>query len=58
MKDLQGALGGWAYIFIRMEKIAFVSTSPQKSGKTLPVITEPDADPSFVIPIIKNTIIE
>ncbi len=58
LKDLQGSLGDLAYIFIKMEKIAFVSTSLQESDKTLLVSMEPDADPSFVIPIIKNALVE
>lgn len=58
LKDLQGSFGDLAYIFIKMEKIAFVSTSLQESDKTLLVSMEPDADPSFVIPIIKNALVE
>jgi hypothetical protein len=57
LKDLQGSLGDLAYI-IKMEKIAFVSMSLQESDKTLLVSMEPDADPSFVIPIIKNALVE
>ena len=55
---MQGSPGDPAYIFIKMEKITFVSTSLQENDKTLLVSMEPDADPSFVIPIIKSALVE
>jgi hypothetical protein len=57
LKDFTNRLGDISYIFIKMEKISFV-TFGLKDNMTLLVSMEPDADPSFIIPSIKNSIVE
>ena len=58
LKELQAfrsSLGEVSHIFIRMEKVSLVVIS-LKGGRTLLVSIEPDADPSFVVPILKGAI--
>lgn len=58
LKELQGfrgSLGDVSHIFIRMEKVSLLAIS-LKGGRTLLVSIEPDADPSFVVPILKAAV--
>ena len=53
LKDLASTLGDLGYGFIKMAKISFVYLS-LKDSRTLLVSMEPDVDPSFIIPTIRN----
>jgi len=53
LTDLASTLGDLGYVFIKMAKISFVYLS-LKDSRTLLLSMEPDVDPSFIIPTIKN----
>jgi len=57
LKDLANTLGDLGYVFIKMAKISFVYLSLNDS-RTLLVTMEPDVDPSFIIPTIRNYMVE
>jgi len=57
LKDLANTLGDLGYVFIKMAKISFVYLSLNDS-RTLLVTIEPDVDPSFIIPTIRNYMVE
>jgi hypothetical protein len=57
LKDLASTLGDLGYVFIKMAKISFVYLS-LKDSRTLLVSMEPDVDPSFIIPTIRNYMVE
>jgi hypothetical protein len=64
LKDFKNTLGDTSYVFIKMDKISFVIMSlneeeeEEKNNMTLLISMEPDVDPSFIIPSIKNFIID
>src|SRR5213594_1966885 len=64
LKDFKNTLGDTSYVFIKMDKISFVIMSlneeeeKEKNNMTLLISMEPDVDPSFIIPSIKNFIID
>ena len=64
LKDFKNTLGETSYVFIKMDKISFVIMSlneeeeEEKNNMTLLISMEPDVDPSFIIPSIKNFIID
>ena len=64
LKDFKKTLGDTSYVFIKMDKISFVIMSlneeeeKEKNNMTLLISMEPDVDPSFIIPSIKNFIID
>jgi hypothetical protein len=64
LKDFKNTLGDTSYVFIKMDKISFVIMSlkeekeEDKNNMTLLISMEPDADPSFIIPSIRNFIID
>ena len=64
LKDFKNTLGDTSYVFIKMDKISFVIMSlneeeeEDKNNMTLLISMEPDVDPSFIIPSIKNFIID
>lgn len=64
LKDFKKTLGDTSYVFIKMDKISFVIMSlneeeeEEKNNTTLLISMEPDVDPSFIIPSIKNFIID
>jgi len=64
LKDFKKTLGDTSYVFIKMDKISFVIMSlneeeeEEKNNMTLLISMEPDVDPSFIIPSIKNFIID
>jgi hypothetical protein len=64
LKDFKNTLGDTSYVFIKMDKISFVIMSlneeeeEEKNNMTLLISMEPDVDPSFIIPTIKNFIID
>lgn len=61
LKDFTGRLGDVNYVFIKMDKISFVSLrlrNKDGNDKFLLVSMEPDADASFIIPSIKNSVVE
>jgi hypothetical protein len=64
LKDFKNTLGDTSYVFIKMDKISFVIMSlneeeeEKKNNMTLLISMEPDVDPSFIIPSIKNFIID
>ncbi len=64
LKDFKKTLGDTSYVFIKMDKISFVTMSlseeeeEEKNNMTLLISMEPDVDPSFIIPSIKNFIID
>ena len=64
LKDFKNTLGDTSYVFIKMDKISFVIISlneeeeEEKNNMTLLISMEPDVDPSFIIPSIKNFIID
>ena len=53
LRKFRSYLGELEYIYIKMEKLSFVSLS-LRDEKTLLVSMEPDTDPSFIVPAIKN----
>jgi hypothetical protein len=57
LKKFRSNLGELEYIYIKMEKLSFVSLS-LRDEKTLLVSMEPDTDPSFIVPAIKNVLVE
>lgn len=58
LKDFKSSLGELVYIFIKMQKISFVALTLEQGDRILLVSMEPDADPSFIIPLIKNAVVE
>ena len=64
LKDFKNTLGDTSYVFIKMDKISFVIMSlneeeeEDKNNMTLLISMEPDVDPSFIIPSIRNFIID
>jgi hypothetical protein len=64
LKDFKNTLGDTSYVFIKMDKISFVIMSlneeeeEEKNNMTLLISMEPDVDPSFIIPSIRNFIID
>jgi hypothetical protein len=64
LKDFKNTLGDTSYVFIKMDKIPFVIMSlneeeeEDKNNMTLLISMEPNVDPSFIIPSIKNFIID
>ena len=64
LKDFKNTLGDTSYVFIKMDKISFVIMSlneeeeEEKNNMTLLISMEPGVDPSFIIPSIKNFIID
>jgi hypothetical protein len=64
LKDFKNTLGDTSYVFITMDKISFVIMSlneeeeEEKNNMTLLISMEPGVDPSFIIPSIKNFIID
>ena len=64
LKDFKKTLGDTSYVFIKMDKISFVIMSlneeeeEDKNNMTLLISMEPDVDPSFIIPSIRNFIID
>lgn len=61
LKDFTNKLGDVNYVFIKMDKISFVSLRlKNKNGndKFLLASMEADAEPSFIIPSIKNFLVE
>ncbi len=64
LKDFKNTLGDTSYVFIKMDKISFVIMSlneeeeEEKNNMTLLISMEPDVDSSFIIPSIKNFIID
>lgn len=57
LKKFRSYLGELEYIYIKMEKLSFMSLS-LRDEKTLLVSMEPDTDPSFIVPAIKNILVE
>jgi hypothetical protein len=57
LKDLANTLGDLGYVFIKMAKISFVYLI-LKDSRTLLVSMEPDVDPSFIIPTVRNCMVE
>jgi hypothetical protein len=57
LKDLANTIGDLGYVFIKMAKISFVYLI-LKDSKTLLVSMEPDVDPSFIIPTVRNCMVE
>lgn len=62
LKDFKNTLGGVKYIFIQMDKISFVimslNTEEEEHNITLLVSMEADVNPSFIVPSIRNIILE
>jgi hypothetical protein len=69
LKDFKDSLGDVKYTFIQMDKISFVTMSLKEEDEeekeegnndviTLLVSMEPDVNPSFIIPSIRNLVIE
>jgi hypothetical protein len=63
LEDFKNALGGVKYIYIQMEKISFVIMSlkeKEEGGNSfmLLVSMEPDMNPSFIVPSIRNVLID
>lgn len=61
LKGFKGTLGVVKYIFIQMDKISFVCMSlkdDEEDDIMLLVSMEPDMNPSFIIPSIRNLMIE
>jgi hypothetical protein len=63
LNDFKNALGGVKYIYIQMDKISFVSMSlkneeEEENSLMLLVSMEPDMNPSFIVPSIRNVLIE
>jgi len=57
LKEFRETLGDISYVFVKMNRLSFVSMSLKKN-MTLLVSMEPDTDPSFIIPTIRNSLIE
>ena len=57
LKEFRQTLGNISYVFVKMNRLSFVIMSLKKN-MTLLVSMEPDADPSFIIPTIRNSLIE
>ncbi|MFL6319570.1 MAG: hypothetical protein ACJ72Q_03785 [Nitrososphaeraceae archaeon] len=63
LNDFKNALGGVKYIYIQMDKISFVTMSlkneeEEENSLMLLVSMEPDMNPSFIVPSIRNVLIE
>jgi hypothetical protein len=63
LEDFKNALGGVKYIYIQMEKISFVimSLKGKEEGENsfmLLVSMEPDMNPSFIVPSIRNVLVD
>lgn len=61
LRDFTGKLGDINYVLIKMDKISFVSLrlkNDDGNDKFLLVSMEPDAEASFIIPSIKNALVE
>jgi hypothetical protein len=66
LEDFRNALGGVKYIYIQMDKVSFVIMSLKKQEEEeeeddslmLLVSMEPDMNPSFIVPSIRNVLIE
>lgn len=57
LKEFKQTLGDISYVFIKMNRLSFASMSLKKN-MTLLISMEPDTDPSFIIPTIRNSLIE
>ena len=64
LEDFKNALGGVKYIYIQMDKVSFVimnlknGEEEEENSLTLLVSMEPDMNPSFIVPSIRNVLIE
>jgi hypothetical protein len=63
LKDFKNDLGDVKYIYIQMDKISFVIMSLKKEEEEenslmLLVSMEPEMNPSFIVPSIRNVLIE
>ncbi len=57
LNKFRQTLGDINYVFVKMNRLSFVIMSLKKN-MTLLVSLEPDTDPSFIIPTIRNSLIE
>ena len=63
LKDFQNVLGAVKYIHVQMDKVSFVimrlrSEEEGGNGLMLLVSMEPDMNPSFIVPSIRNVLLE
>jgi hypothetical protein len=63
LKDFENVLGAVKYIHIQMDKVSFVimtlrSEEEGENGLMLLVSMEPDMNPSFIVPSIRNVLLE
>jgi hypothetical protein len=63
LKDFENVLGAVKYIHIQMDKVSFVimtlrSEEEGGNGLMLLVSMEPDMNPSFIVPSIRNVLLE
>ena len=63
LKDFENVLGAVKYIHVQMDKVSFVvmrlrSEEEGGNGLMLLVSMEPDMNPSFIVPSIRNVLLE
>jgi hypothetical protein len=65
LKDFENVLGAVKYIHVQMDKVSFVIMRLRQeegegggNGLMLLVSMEPDMNPSFIVPSIRNVLLE
>jgi hypothetical protein len=63
LKDFENVLGAVKYVHVQMDKVSFVimrlrSEEEGGNGLMLLVSMEPDMNPSFIVPSIRNVLLE